>query len=167
MEPVNLSTHKSNRLLYADDLILISEKPSELQHCLNALEVYCEEWGLNINTKKTQIMIFSKNKNASTNEPAFNFTFNNSLLEKVNEYKYLGLIFNSNGKLNNASQNLAQKGRKAYFGFRSKIQFGNNLSVKNWLNLYDSIISPIMTYGSEIWISDFNIKLDNIHVFAF
>ena len=24
-----------------------------------------------------------------------------------------------------------------------------------------------MTYRSEIWISDFNIKLDNIHVFAF
>jgi hypothetical protein len=45
---------------YADDLILISEKPSGLQHCLNALEVYCKEWGLNINTKKTQIMIFSK-----------------------------------------------------------------------------------------------------------
>jgi hypothetical protein len=49
----------------------------------------------------------------------------------------------------------------------SKIQFGNNLSVKNWLNLYDSIISPIMTYGSEIWISDFIIKLDNIHVLPF
>jgi hypothetical protein len=82
------------------------------------------------------------------------------LLEKVNEYKYLGLIFNSNGKLNNASQNLAQQGRKAYFGLRSKIQFGNNLSVKNWLNLYDSIISPIMTYGSEIWISDFNLQYE-------
>ena len=24
-----------------------------------------------------------------------------------------------------------------------------------------------MTYGSEIWISDFNIKLDNIHVLPF
>jgi hypothetical protein len=44
---------------------------------------------------------------------------NNSLLEKVNEYKYLHLIFNSNGKLNNASKNLAQKGRKAYFGLSS------------------------------------------------
>jgi len=77
------------------------------------------------------------------------------------------LVFNSNGKLNNAFQNLAQKGRKAYFELRSKDQkFSsvNNLSVKNWLNLYDSIISPIMTYRSEIWISDFNIKLDNIHV---
>ena len=41
-------------------------------------------------------------------------TFKNSLLEKVNEHKYLVLIFNSNGKLNNASQNLAKKGRKAY-----------------------------------------------------
>ena len=77
------------------------------------------------------------------------------------------MIFNSNGKLNNAFQNLTQKGRKAYFGLRSKIQFGNNPSVKNWFNLYDSIISPIMTYGSEIWISDFNINLDNIHVLPF
>jgi hypothetical protein len=91
MEPVNLGTHKFNHLLYADDLILISEKPSGLQHCLNALEVYCEEWGLNINTKKTQIMIFSKNKKVPTNEPTLNFK--DSLLEKVNEYKYLGLIF--------------------------------------------------------------------------
>ena len=39
-------------------------------------------------------MIFSKNKKAPTNEPALNFTFKNSLLEKVNEYKYLiGLDF--------------------------------------------------------------------------
>jgi hypothetical protein len=117
MEPVNLGTYQFNHLLYADDLILISEKPSGLQHCLNALEVYCEEWGLNINTKKTQIMIFSKNKKVPTNEPTLNFK--DSLLEKVNEYKYLGLIFNSNGKLNNASQNLAQKGSKAHFGQNS------------------------------------------------
>jgi hypothetical protein len=133
MEPVNLGTHKFNHLLFADDLILISEKPSGLQHCLNAIEVYCEEWGLNINTKKTQIKIFSKNKKAPTNEffeTVLNFTFKNSLLEKGNEYKYLGLIFNSNGKLYNASQNLAQKGRKAYFGFGLKILFGNNPSVK-------------------------------------
>ena len=44
MEPVNLGTHKFYQLLYADDLILISENPSGLQLCLNALEVYCEEW---------------------------------------------------------------------------------------------------------------------------
>jgi len=100
---------------------MLMTKPSGLQHCLNALEVYCEEWSLNINSKKTQIMIFSKNKKAPTNEPALNFAFKNSLLEKVNEYKYLGWIFNSNGKLNNASQNFAQKGRKAYFGLRSKV----------------------------------------------
>ena len=67
-------THKFNHLLFADDLVLISEKPSGLQHCLNALlEVYCEEWGLNINTKKTQIMIFKTNKKAPVNEPTLNF----------------------------------------------------------------------------------------------
>ena len=63
--------------------------------------------------ENSNIDIF-KNKMAPTNELDLNFTFKNSLLEKVNEYKYLGLIFNSNGKLSNASHNLAQKGSKAY-----------------------------------------------------
>ena len=99
--------------------------------------------------QETQIMIFSKNKKAPTNnESALNLTFKNSLLEKVNEC----LIFNSNGK---ASQNLTQENRKAYSGLRSIIQFGNNLSVKDWLKLYDSIISPIMTY--IVWIRNMDI----------
>jgi hypothetical protein len=51
-------THKFNHLLFADDLILISEKPSGLQHCLNALlEVYCEEWGLSSLILKSDIHI--------------------------------------------------------------------------------------------------------------
>ncbi|VDI49051.1 Hypothetical predicted protein [Mytilus galloprovincialis] len=33
-------------------------------------------------------------------------------------------------------------------------------SVEKWVRLFNSLISPIMTYGSEIWISDFNINLD-------
>ena len=32
--------------------------------------------------------------------------------------------------------------------------------MEKWVRLFNSLISPIMTYGSEIWISDFNINLD-------
>ena len=65
------------------------------------------------------------------------------------------------------SENLSDKARKAFFGLKSKIPNSENLSVKNWIKLYDAVISPIMTYGSEIWITDFTIKLENVDKLSF
>ena len=166
-DPVTLGQYKLNHLLYADDLALISESPTGLQHCLNSLDNYCRVWGLNINTKKTKIMIFSKNQRIHTANQDFDFSIGLNKLEVVKEYKYLGLIFTSNGKLNLASENLAQKARKAYFGLRSKIPFSDNLSVQNWIKLFDSVITPVITYGSEIWITDFKVNLNNIDLLPF
>ena len=163
-DPVTLGQYKLNHLLYADDLVLMSESPSGLQHCINALDQYCATWGLDINTQKTKIIVFSKLSNATTLN---NFNSREGNLEVVHEYKYLGLIFKSNGKLTYASENLADKARKAYYALKSKIPFSDNLSVKNWIQLYKSVVSPVLTYGSEIWISDFNIKLDNIDKLKF
>jgi hypothetical protein len=59
-KPVSLGVHTFNHLLYADDLVILSESPTGLQNCLNALDNYCEKWRLNINIKKTKPMILSK-----------------------------------------------------------------------------------------------------------
>ena len=45
--------------MYADDLVLISKSKGGLQAQLDALNVYCDEWELNINIDKTKIMIIS------------------------------------------------------------------------------------------------------------
>jgi len=42
--------------IYADDLVILSESPTGLQHCINALDNYCEKWRLNINIKKTKAL---------------------------------------------------------------------------------------------------------------
>ena len=47
-------------LLYADYLILLSPTRDGLQHNLSILEQYCHNWALEVNFKKTQIMIFQK-----------------------------------------------------------------------------------------------------------
>ena len=44
---------------------------------------------------------------------------------------------------------------------KRSLPFHNNLSVKTLLKLYSSLIEPIILYGSEIWISDFNININN------
>ena len=43
-----------NCLLYADDLVLISESKEGLQYSLNKLFDYSKKWHLNVNVKKTK-----------------------------------------------------------------------------------------------------------------
>ena len=51
---------KLSSLFYADDLIILSQSKLGLQNCLNSLSSFCNSWMLNINPKKTKIMIFQK-----------------------------------------------------------------------------------------------------------
>ena len=46
-------------LLYADDIVLISDSPEELQRHLNALKLFCMDKGLSINMDKTKVMVFN------------------------------------------------------------------------------------------------------------
>ena len=58
--------------MFADDLLLISETSSNLQHCLEQLSQHCNKWNLKVNINKTKAMIFSKGKKDFTK---FKFTF--------------------------------------------------------------------------------------------
>jgi hypothetical protein len=49
-------------LLYADDVLLISESANDLQNTLNAFSLYCKQSTLKVNTNKTKMMVFSKGK---------------------------------------------------------------------------------------------------------
>lgn len=161
-EPVELDLTKLNCLLYADDLILLSESEKGLQSCLDYLSTYCSRWKLNINISKTKVMVFSKGKRKLSN---FKFNINNQTLEVVEKYKYLGVILNFNGNLKHAADHMFNKGLKAVFSLKSRILDFDLAKVKLKLKLFDTLIKPIITYGSEIWISDFTekeLKSDNL-----
>ena len=49
-------------LLYADDLIILSKSKFGLQKCLDKLHSWSKKWLMEVNLKKTQIMIFEKRK---------------------------------------------------------------------------------------------------------
>ena len=57
-----------NALMYADDLILLSVTPEGLQKHIDKLSKYCDDWRLNINLKKTKIMIFNRGNNLIKSE---------------------------------------------------------------------------------------------------
>ncbi len=80
-------------LLYADDTVVFAESAPELQSALNAMYLYCETWNLTVNTAKTNVVIFSKSRQAEN----FNFVYNNDRLSVINEFQYLGIVFSRKG----------------------------------------------------------------------
>ena len=58
-DDVSVGNQKLNCLMYADDLILISQSERSLQNFLNKLQTYCEHWCHDINTDKTKSIVFN------------------------------------------------------------------------------------------------------------
>ena len=57
-----LSKTQISHLLWADDLIMLSFSPETCQAQLDILGKFCEDWGIEVNEMKTQVMIFGQNK---------------------------------------------------------------------------------------------------------
>ena len=54
-----LLDEKIQCLMYADDLVLMSLSAKGLQQQIDVLHAYCKKWDLNVNTKKTKVVIMS------------------------------------------------------------------------------------------------------------
>ena len=156
--PPELQNIEVGHLLFADDLILISTSKEGLQSSIDCLSDYCMKEKLTVNLDKTNAMVLS-NKKIDTTEHCF--YYNHSIIHPTHEYKYLGIIFTSNGKLKYAAEQLADRARKAYYAIKQSLPFYDKLSVKTLLKLYAALIEPIILYGSEVWISDLNININN------
>ena len=55
-----MGSYDLNCLLYADDVILLSQNEVGLQKCLKKLKSYCADWCLEVNLDKTKILVFNR-----------------------------------------------------------------------------------------------------------
>ena len=90
-------------LLYADDTVILAENPNDLQASLNEIEKYCDTFDFHINVNKTKILIFS--------------SFGERILDTVDEYNYVGLVFNYNANFKIASRIYIRKDAELCFLF--------------------------------------------------
>ncbi len=72
-------------------------------------------------------------------------------VEIVKSFCYLGIEFNSSDSFTQAIERLKSKADRAYISLRQSFNFYNGTSVKVMIKLFDSMIQPILVYGSEIW----------------
>ena len=143
-DPVKLGNERISCLLYADDLVLLSESKQGLQKCLDKLHDYAQKWDLKINLSKTKIMIFQKGGRKTTSE----FFIGNQKLDYSNKYKYLGTIISDSGSFKLNENNLKAKGLRASFLITKNISYLSKPSTA--INIFEKTVEPILLYNSEI-----------------
>ena len=57
-DPVSINGKSIFCLLYADDIVLMSQSTNGLQKLVDNLKLFCDKWNLKVSIQKTKVMIF-------------------------------------------------------------------------------------------------------------
>ena len=147
-------------IMYADDTIILSDSALGLQKALNALQDYCKQWQLQVNCEKTKVLVFGKRKVIPSK---YKFTYDNSPIEITQDFKYLGLKCNYNGSFKPGVEELIKQGSRAMYALISKCR-KFKLPVDLQLELFDSLVVPILTYNCEIWGLKHTNMIEKLHL---
>ena len=83
-------------------------------------------------------------------------TFQWNMIEIVNKFVYLGISFSTGCYFTETHKTLSGQALKAIFKLSQYRYKCTDISPKHTLELFDKLITPILTYGGEIW--GFSIK---------
>ena len=158
--PVELQDIHLFILMYADDMVLFSESIDGLQHMLHSLSTYTKDWNLEVNIQKTKIVIF---RNGGIVRDTERWVYNGEHIEVLNEFCYLGIVLNYNGKFLVCQKQLARQGKKAMFAMRSNIS-DLPLNHCTLFSLFDTYVASILSYACEVWGMHAGNDVEKVHL---
>ena len=146
---------------YADDLSVCSTSKCNLDQSMKVVYEYSCKWRFFYNPGKSAVMVYGERKNEATKNSKYrNFSLGGGgggggggvKVKERSEYDHVGIKNCLYGNTLPRTEDRISRGRRAFnavasIGIKSK---GVNMAVCNIL--FWSIIAPIVTYGSEVWV---------------
>lgn len=143
---------------YADDTaIYVSANRTttickNLQKSLIKTEKFFDKWKIKINALKTQAIIFPFN-GQKIRDPVSQLNLCGSPIAYSNVVNYLGVALDKKLRFKQHLENARVKANRSMAALYPLIGRKSSLNTKNKMKLYKSIIRPIMTYASPVWVS--------------
>lgn len=130
---------------YADDTAILANSIEDLQILLNKLNEVGTAFGLNINIKKTKMMIVSRKdiKDAT-------LSLNGEDIERVVRFKYLGAVVNEKWDCDEEVK-LRIGMAKETFSRLKNLLLQRTLPLELRLRVVHCYVWPVLLYGSETW----------------
>jgi reverse transcriptase-like protein len=135
-------------LLFADDIAVINDDIDFLQNVLDELLLWFSSQDLIINVRKTYFMIFSKPNDKSPVDLAKKLFCNGELIERVDCFKYLGVLVDSH--LNFKEHARSVKNR-VVGAIGSIVKMRRLLNLRMFATLLNSYVFSVIDYCLPIW----------------
>jgi hypothetical protein len=146
-------------LLYADDLVVISDDENDLQKMLDILHSWCSRWKMKINADKSKIVHF---RGLNQMHTEYVFKLGNEIIECVDKYKYLGVVLHYSLNYEMSSAVLAKSAGRALGSICTKFRKIKGLGFKTFTKMFHAGVTPILDYCSGIWGNGSHTKIDTI-----
>lgn len=135
--------------LYADDCCIYRNISSEadaisLQHDLNSVFSWCNNWNMALNISKCNLVRFTKKKQFLQTD----YFLGSTELSAVSTYKYLGVFFSTDLSWNTHVNYISAKASRTLNFLRRNFKDAP-LTLKE--TLYMSTVRPILEYASAVW----------------
>ncbi len=145
---IYMGTTKVSVLKYADDLVLIAKSSDGLQQGLEELNRFCNANRLTVNTDKSNLMCFTQKRKDIILPSLY---YDTTSLNWVTQFKYLGVSFSNRNSFKGGLETLCQQAYRAQTVVDLHILKHKTVSVKYILDLFDTLVKPIIMYGSEVY----------------
>ena len=145
---MNFENEQISMLLYADDIVFISSSEAEMQRMLDTLHQWCKKWRVLINSTKSQAVHFRQPRKPRS---LYQFRIGDNLIDTVETYKYLGVIFHEKMDFSHTAKALASGAGRALGSIISKIHGMKEFGFSTFEKLYESCVIPVLDYGASVW----------------
>ncbi|KAK3518826.1 hypothetical protein QTP70_014865 [Hemibagrus guttatus] len=106
----------------------------------------CEAARMRVSTSKSEAMVLDRKKVACT------LQVGGEVLPQVEEFKYLGVLFTSEGRMDREIDRRIGAAAAVMRSMYRSVVVKKELSQKAKLLIYQSIYVPTLTYGHELWV---------------
>lgn len=129
---------KLNNLRFADDVVLLSHSPDEIQLMVNELSKICSQYGLHLNLSKTKIMTNHINKE---------ILLLDKKIEYVDELIYLGQLKSFTNQEEKEIKRRIDNTWKQFYNVKQILDSNITNTMKKYI--LDTTVLPTLTYGLE------------------
>jgi hypothetical protein len=147
---------------YADDTVLLSLLSGPSQQHGSALQEFvewCDSSCLEMNVSKTKEMVVTFSKRQRELAAASIISIHGRPVELVEEYKYLGTIFDSQLKFSSNTEEILRKCHQRKYLLRKLNSFGVSKNIL--LTFYYSFIESICTFSITCWFHSITLQNRN------
>ena len=136
-------------LAYADDIVLLAESPQQLQNLIDIVHNWCCKYRFIINPNKSNVVHF---RNPPKQRTDFKFRLGNvAELTVVENYKYLGTFLDEYLTFAKATEVLSTAANRALGSMINKFKSMREMNYRTYTKLYESLVCPVIDYGSAVW----------------